>query len=226
VTHNPGHGAALRLMPLERTRGACGALPWERRGAALAWSRWHASASPRAQVSHCTTTRRCWLQWPLRRTSWACTFRPIRCVAALSRRPLHRAQVCAAVRQLLPAPLCPSALGLGSQAAAGQQTCTGGVFCPEHAISASDHLQRACDGNSTCSQQATLARARQVSVSTVGLVPQLRALAAAASRCQLAVSLHATTDELRDWLVPVNRRRVPWGEHGGPMSLFRPVRWL
>jgi len=61
------------------------------------------------------------------------------------------------------------------------------------------------------SLQTTPSRARQVSVSTVGLVPQLRALAAAASRCQLAVSLHATTDELRDWLVPVNRRRAPRG---------------
>lgn len=27
-----------------------------------------------------------------------------------------------------------------------------------------------------------------------------------ASRCQLALSLHATTDEVRDWIVPVNRR--------------------
>ena len=44
-------------------------------------------------------------------------------------------------------------------------------------------------------------------MSTVGLVPQLRALAQA-SRCQLAVSLHATTDEVRNWLVPVNRRRA------------------
>ena len=44
-------------------------------------------------------------------------------------------------------------------------------------------------------------------MSTVGLVPQLRALARA-SRCQLAVSLHATTDEVRNWLVPVNRRRA------------------
>jgi hypothetical protein len=69
--------------------------------------------------------------------------------------------------------------------------------------------------------QATPARARQVSVSTVGLVPQLRALAAAASRCQLAVSLHATTDELRDWLVPVNRRRAPVRARAGCMRRQR-----
>ena len=29
---------------------------------------------------------------------------------------------------------------------------------------------------------------------------------AAASRAVLAVSLHATTDEVRDWIVPVNRK--------------------
>ena len=45
----------------------------------------------------------------------------------------------------------------------------------------------------------------KVTVSTVGLVPQMRALAAC-SGVQLAVSLHATTDELRDWLAPANRR--------------------
>ena len=57
--------------------------------------------------------------------------------------------------------------------------------------------------------------AAQVSVSTVGLVPQLRALVAA-SKCQLAVSLHATTDEVRNWLVPVNRRRARHQPCPGP----------
>ena len=42
-------------------------------------------------------------------------------------------------------------------------------------------------------------------VSTVGLVPALRRVAAQTDAA-IAVSLHATTDELRDWLVPVNRR--------------------
>ena len=48
--------------------------------------------------------------------------------------------------------------------------------------------------------------ARRVTVSTSGLVPQIRALAEEELPLGLAVSLHATTDELRDQLVPVNRR--------------------
>ena len=48
--------------------------------------------------------------------------------------------------------------------------------------------------------------ARRITVSTSGLVPQIRALAAEGMPLGLAVSLHATTDELRDELVPVNRR--------------------
>ena len=48
--------------------------------------------------------------------------------------------------------------------------------------------------------------ARRITVSTSGLVPQIRALAEEALPLGLAVSLHATTDELRDRLVPVNRR--------------------
>eukprot|EP00882_Tetradesmus_deserticola_P024232 GHRQ01026473.1.p1 GENE.GHRQ01026473.1~~GHRQ01026473.1.p1 ORF type:complete len:270 (+),score=41.86 GHRQ01026473.1:3-812(+) len=45
----------------------------------------------------------------------------------------------------------------------------------------------------------------QVTVSTVGLVDVLERFAAS-SNVQLALSLHATTDEVRDWIVPVNRR--------------------
>ena len=37
-------------------------------------------------------------------------------------------------------------------------------------------------------------------------MPQMRALVASGARVQLALSLHATTDEVRDWIVPVNRR--------------------
>jgi 23S rRNA (adenine2503-C2)-methyltransferase len=48
--------------------------------------------------------------------------------------------------------------------------------------------------------------ARRVTVSTSGLVPQIEELADAGLPVGLAVSLHATTDELRDQLVPVNRR--------------------
>lgn len=45
----------------------------------------------------------------------------------------------------------------------------------------------------------------QVTVSTVGLVEEMRQFAAT-SRAVMAVSLHATTDEVRDWIVPVNRK--------------------
>ncbi len=48
--------------------------------------------------------------------------------------------------------------------------------------------------------------ARRVTVSTSGLVPQIEELARLDLQVGLAVSLHATTDELRDELVPVNRR--------------------
>jgi 23S rRNA (adenine2503-C2)-methyltransferase len=47
--------------------------------------------------------------------------------------------------------------------------------------------------------------ARHVTVSTVGLVPGIRRLAADHPQVGLAVSLHAASDELRDALVPVNR---------------------
>jgi 23S rRNA (adenine2503-C2)-methyltransferase len=48
--------------------------------------------------------------------------------------------------------------------------------------------------------------ARRITVSTSGLVPQIRKLAGEGLALGLAISLHATTDELRDRLVPVNRR--------------------
>jgi 23S rRNA (adenine2503-C2)-methyltransferase len=47
---------------------------------------------------------------------------------------------------------------------------------------------------------------RQITVSTVGLVPAVRKLAAEELSVTLAVSLHAPDDELRDELVPVNQR--------------------
>jgi 23S rRNA (adenine2503-C2)-methyltransferase len=48
--------------------------------------------------------------------------------------------------------------------------------------------------------------ARHITVSTVGMIPGMRALAAAALPVTLAVSLHAPDDALRDELVPLNRR--------------------
>ncbi len=48
--------------------------------------------------------------------------------------------------------------------------------------------------------------ARRMTVSTVGLVPMIRKLATEGLPLQLALSLHATTDALRDRLVPANRK--------------------
>ncbi|XP_062110300.1 uncharacterized protein LOC133822093 [Humulus lupulus] len=46
---------------------------------------------------------------------------------------------------------------------------------------------------------------RKVTVSTSGLVPQLRRFLKE-SKCALAVSLNATTDEVRNWIMPINRK--------------------
>jgi 23S rRNA (adenine2503-C2)-methyltransferase len=48
--------------------------------------------------------------------------------------------------------------------------------------------------------------ARHLTLSTVGLVPGIRRLAAETLPVNLAVSLHAANDTLRDELVPINRR--------------------
>jgi 23S rRNA (adenine2503-C2)-methyltransferase len=48
--------------------------------------------------------------------------------------------------------------------------------------------------------------ARHLTVSTVGIVPGIRRLAQEALPVNLAVSLHAADDALRDELVPINRR--------------------
>ncbi len=48
--------------------------------------------------------------------------------------------------------------------------------------------------------------ARHLTLSTVGIVPGIRRLAEEALPVNLAVSLHAANDELRDELVPINRR--------------------
>ncbi|XP_020697033.2 uncharacterized protein LOC110110070 [Dendrobium catenatum] len=46
---------------------------------------------------------------------------------------------------------------------------------------------------------------RKVTVSTSGLVPQLKRFLKE-SNCALAVSLNATTDEVRNWIMPINRK--------------------
>jgi 23S rRNA (adenine2503-C2)-methyltransferase len=48
--------------------------------------------------------------------------------------------------------------------------------------------------------------ARNITVSTVGIVPGIRRLAQEALPVNLAVSLHAADDRLRDELVPINKR--------------------
>ena len=48
--------------------------------------------------------------------------------------------------------------------------------------------------------------ARRITISTVGLAPGIRRLAREGTQIGLAVSLHASTDELRDKLIPINRR--------------------
>jgi 23S rRNA (adenine2503-C2)-methyltransferase len=48
--------------------------------------------------------------------------------------------------------------------------------------------------------------ARRITVSTVGIVPGIRRLAAEAIPVTLAVSLHAADDDLRSSMIPVNRR--------------------
>lgn len=48
--------------------------------------------------------------------------------------------------------------------------------------------------------------ARRITISTVGLVPMIEKFAAERRQVNLAVSLHAATDELRNRLVPINRR--------------------
>jgi 23S rRNA (adenine2503-C2)-methyltransferase len=48
--------------------------------------------------------------------------------------------------------------------------------------------------------------ARKITISTSGLAPQIRQLAAEPAQFRLAVSLHGATDEVRDRIMPVNRK--------------------
>ena len=48
--------------------------------------------------------------------------------------------------------------------------------------------------------------ARHMTISTSGIVPGIRALAAQPLQVRLAISLHAATDEVRDKIMPVNRK--------------------
>ena len=48
--------------------------------------------------------------------------------------------------------------------------------------------------------------ARHISISTSGLVPKIYQLAEENIQCTLSISLHATTDEKRSAMMPVNNR--------------------
>jgi 23S rRNA (adenine2503-C2)-methyltransferase len=48
--------------------------------------------------------------------------------------------------------------------------------------------------------------ARKITISTSGLVPQIRRLAGEPEQFRLAISLHGSTDEVRNQIMPVNRK--------------------
>ena len=48
--------------------------------------------------------------------------------------------------------------------------------------------------------------ARKITISTSGLVPQIKKLAAQPRQYRLAISLHGATDEVRDRIMPINRK--------------------
>ena len=56
-----------------------------------------------------------------------------------------------------------------------------------------------------CSRDGLDFSTRKVTVSTSGIVPAIERFGTE-SRARLAVSLNATTDEVRDWIMPINRR--------------------
>ncbi|HUF60459.1 MAG TPA: 23S rRNA (adenine(2503)-C(2))-methyltransferase RlmN [Verrucomicrobiales bacterium] len=65
--------------------------------------------------------------------------------------------------------------------------------------------------------------ARQITVSTSGLAPQIRTLAEEGLQIRLAVSLHGPTDEIREQIMPVNRR-YPLAELQDALDFFRSQR--
>ena len=65
--------------------------------------------------------------------------------------------------------------------------------------------------------------ARHITISTVGVVPGIRRLATEQLPVNLAVSLHAANDDLRDELVPINRR-YPLGTLGAACRDYLAVK--
>ena len=66
--------------------------------------------------------------------------------------------------------------------------------------------------------------ARRMTISTVGLPAGIRRLAEQNCQYHLAVSLHAADDELRNRLVPTNRKRGHRRDPGGGRRVFRQDR--
>jgi 23S rRNA (adenine2503-C2)-methyltransferase len=62
--------------------------------------------------------------------------------------------------------------------------------------------------------------ARKITISTSGLVPQIRKLADDPQQFRLAVSLHGATDETRCRIMPVNRK-YPLGELGAACDYYQ-----
>ncbi len=65
--------------------------------------------------------------------------------------------------------------------------------------------------------------ARKITVSTSGLAPQIRKLADEPEQFSLAVSLHAATDEVRDRIMPVNRK-FPLAELTAALDYYQSRR--
>jgi 23S rRNA (adenine2503-C2)-methyltransferase len=65
--------------------------------------------------------------------------------------------------------------------------------------------------------------ARHITVSTVGIIPGIRRLTEQALPVNLAVSLHAANDQLRDELVPINRR-YPLADLADALSAYLEVK--
>jgi 23S rRNA (adenine2503-C2)-methyltransferase len=56
------------------------------------------------------------------------------------------------------------------------------------------------------SQEALCLSSRRITLSTCGLIPEIEKLGRSGLRVQLAVSLNATTDRVRDRIMPINRK--------------------
>src|SRR5262249_34334973 len=65
--------------------------------------------------------------------------------------------------------------------------------------------------------------ARKITVSTSGLVPEIRRLADEPHQFRLAISLHGATDEVRNRIMPVNRK-YPLKELIGACEYYRQKR--